>query len=216
MGLAVSVGVVAELVGDDAEWAAELAEELRQELDNLSAAVAAEGVTWREPYDRPAAPRRENSGSFPYSWLHYLRRVLAMVDDGKPVTPVMDEGLTAEDEAQIEELTMMFESHLLCHSDDAGYYIPVELDAPLFLPEDSGVAGGGMVGSSQGLLEELRRCASALDIRLDGDGSLPDGEAARLVNPPDDADYRIESIVWLTLHEACRSSIAGGHAILFQ
>ncbi len=210
MGLGVGVGVLAEV--DDEEEAAEY----RVEFDALSAALAAEGVSWREPEGVTVPPMRENFGGFPYSWLHFLRRVLALVDDGQPVTPVAGPELSAEDDAQINELAIMFESHLVCHSDCDGYYIPVDFKCPLFLPEEAGVAGGGMVGSSQGLLTELRRCAPAIGIRLDDDGSLSDVEAARLCKLSDGADYAVESIVWLTLHEACRVSIASGCAIVYR
>ena len=40
---------------------------------------------------------------------------------------------------------------------------PLPLPDPLFLDEDA-VSGGGMVGSSQGLLDELRRVAAPLGI----------------------------------------------------
>ena len=50
----------------------------------------------------------------------------------------------------------MFASHLLCHADYAGYYIPVDFADPLFLPEEAKIGGAGMVGSSQQLLAELR------------------------------------------------------------
>lgn len=109
----------------------------------------------------------------------------------------------------------MLDSHLLCHSDCEGYYVPVAFDEPLFLPPDAGVAGGGMVGSSQGLLDELRGCAPALGIALDG-GELTDDEARRVGDLPETDPFMIEASVWLTLHEACRASIAGGHAIVFR
>ncbi|MFC7484968.1 hypothetical protein ACFQX7_39850 [Luedemannella flava] len=53
------------------------------ELRTLSDALAEEGVTWSEP----ATTDESFSAGFPYSWLHHLRRVLALVDRDLPVTP---------------------------------------------------------------------------------------------------------------------------------
>jgi hypothetical protein len=210
MGLAISVGIEPELADDEKELA-----EARAMFEGLSAALAAEGVIWTEPIGAPVPPSRAPALSFPYSWLHYLRRVYALVSIGRPVTPVDGPDERDRDNDAVEDETVMFSSHLLCHSDCEGYYVPVDFNEPLFLTEESGVAGGGMVGSSQGLRAELRRCAPAIGIRLTPDGSLPDAEAERLADLPEDASYFIESTVWLTLHEACEVSIASGHAIEF-
>jgi hypothetical protein len=211
MGLAVSVGIMAEMlsIGEDEGVA-----HFRADFDRLSAALAADGVDWREPESADVPPMRQHAGSFPYSYLHYLRRTFALLQRGEPVTPVASPDELDRDEHKVSDETTMMSSHLLCHSDCEGYYVPVDFPEPLFLPEDAGIEGGGMVGSSQGLRAELVRCAPALGIRLD-DGSLPDEEAARLYDIPDEADFGIETVVWLTLYEATRVSIARGHAIVF-
>jgi hypothetical protein len=64
--------------------------------------------------------------------------------------------------------TSVLASHLLCHSDAGGYYVPVDFGDPLFLPEEAEVRGAGMVGSSQGLLAELAGIASPLGISPGG------------------------------------------------
>ncbi|MFD1325107.1 hypothetical protein [Micromonospora sonneratiae] len=209
MGLAIVVGVLANVIDE------EEIEEVRAELDNLSAALAKEGVDWREPEGLPTLSIRSTVSSFPYSWLHYLRRVLALVKQGRPVTAVDGRNGLDRDRSIIEDEMMMFDSHLLCHSDCEGYYVPVPFQAPVFLPEEAGVAGGGMVGSSQGLLAELLRCAPAIGIQL-VDGALADDEARRIEERPDSHQFAIESTVWLGLYEACRASIADGHAIVFS
>ncbi|MEV6302163.1 hypothetical protein AB0M02_22295 [Actinoplanes sp. NPDC051861] len=147
--------------------------------------------------------------------MHYLRRVYALANQGKPVTPVADHAERDRDNDVVEDEALMFESHLLCHSDCDGFYVPVAFDFPVFVSGTDDF-GGGMIGSSQGLLAELRRCAPAIGIRLEPDGELSDEEAERIGGLEDDAPFHIESVVWLTLHEACRESIAGGHAIAFQ
>lgn len=47
-------------------------------------------------------------------------------------------------------------------------------------------------------------------------GELTDDEARRLGELPDTDPFAVEAAVWLTLHEACRASIAGGHAIVLR
>ncbi len=208
MGLDVAVGVLA---GESEFGVAHL----RGELDGLSAALAGSGVQWSEPAGPPVRSGRAPLRGFPYSWLHTLRRVYVLDRQDLPLTPLGERGMSDKDMAAIDDEASMLDSHLLCHSDSEGYYVPVAFDEPIFLPRDAGVAGGGMVGSSQGLLDELRGCAPALGIALQG-GELTDDEARRVAELPDDDPFAVETAVWLTLHEACRTSIAGGHAIVFQ
>jgi len=92
--------------------------------------------------------------------------------------------------------------------------VPVDLSGPVFLPDGSGVSGRGVVGSSRGLLRALQRCVGSLGIALDDDGTLADAEAARVADRPDDHLFAVEPVVWLALHEACRASIASGHAVV--
>ncbi|MFV2020463.1 hypothetical protein [Micromonospora sp. LOL_023] len=212
MSLAVTVGITTALSGIDEARAARS----RAALDQLSAALSAEGVDWQERYDATVPAMRPHVRSFPASQLHRLRRVLALVDLSEPVAPIVGADGLASDREQIDDQAALLESHLLCHSDREGYYVPVDFGDPLFLPAEAEVAGGGLVGSSQGLLAELRRCAPAIGVRLSPAGELPDTEAARLFAVPDDADFAVETQVWLTLHETCRASIACGRAVVFH
>ncbi|NKY38619.1 hypothetical protein [Cellulomonas septica] len=129
------------------------------------------------------------------------------------MTPVDSREAYERGQALVREEAAMLSSHLICHSAAEGYFVPVDLSGPVILPDGSGVAGGGVVGSSHGLLRELQRCAGSLDIALDDDGTLVDAEAARVAARPDDHPA-VESVVWLALHEACRASIASGHAVV--
>lgn len=208
MGLGITVGVLADETDEEGLAGA------RAGLDALSTALAGSGVQWREP-DGPAAAGRASLSGFPYSWLHHLRRIYALDRQELPVTPVGARGALDADRAVVDDEASMLDSHLLCHSDCEGYYVPVAFDEPLFLPPKANVAGGGMVGSSQELLAELRGCAAAIGITL-VDGRLTDDDAHRIGDLPESDPFMIESAVWLTLHEACLSSIAGGHAIVFQ
>lgn len=210
MGLSITVGMLRSVAGD-----AEGVAYFRDAFDALAAALARAGHPgWREP-DVARPRRRPAIDSFPYSFLHYLRRAYALVLRGRPVTPVAGR-LTEADEELILDETSMLSSHLLCHSDTAGYYVPLALGDPLFLDEGERVAGGGMVGSSRALLAELRQVAPAIGVRLEPDGSLSDAEARRLYDTADDHPFSREQTVWLTLHEACVDSLATGAAIVFH
>lgn len=218
MGLAISVGIVASCASDE-----EGAAYYRAQLDGLSAALAQEGVSWREPEEtvwrgpQSTPPSmRSHGSSFPYGYLHRLRRVFALVRRHEPVTPISSREELAQDEHKVLDEGSLLDSHLLCHADNGGFYVPADLDDPLFLPEEFGVAGYGMVGSSRNLLVELRECAPVIGIRLEKDGRLSDAEAARVFALPPSAPFETESVVWLTLHEACRASISTGHAIVFH
>ncbi|OEJ36476.1 hypothetical protein [Streptomyces agglomeratus] len=109
----------------------------------------------------------------------------------------------------------MFSVHLLCHADNGGYYVPVDMGEPLFLPEEEEVLGYGMLGSSQRLRSELVWLAPGIDIHPDGDERLSRAEQAKLVDIPPTDPFEPEKFAWAQLHAACQSSIASGHAIVF-
>jgi len=191
MGLAISVGMLDE---DEA---------YREMFDELAASLAQAGIAgYREP-ERVPDTMRAHCDSFPYSFLHYLRRCYALLREGKPITVAED-----ADDDLVEELSIDSSSHLLCHSDAEGYYVPVDFDEPLFSDEES-------IGSSQRLLAELREVGPHIGVKLEADGALSDAEAARLAGY-DDGPFWREITVWLTLHEACVASIAHGTAIVFS
>lgn len=211
MGLGVTVGVLEAFAGDEDALA-----HFRKQFTLLETALAEQGrAGYREP-ERVIRVGRPTVDSFPYSFLHYLRRAYALFVSGKTVTPAADEEALERDAAVVEDEASMLSSHLLCHSDCDGYYVPVQFPDPLFVDEALGVAGGGMVGSTQRLFSELLRVAPAIGVRISADGSLSDSEARRLYDLGDDHPFFREQVVWLTLHEACRDSLATGAAIVFH
>ncbi|MFD8708059.1 hypothetical protein ACFV1W_36690 [Kitasatospora sp. NPDC059648] len=194
MGLSISVG----LLGTP---------ELRDDAEVLHRALGAEGVVWREPVAAPGGPAEVFSAGFPYSYLAGLRRVYVLHRLGEPVTGAR--GVSREQyEADLElvdDETVMFDSHLLCHADHAGYYVPAEsaFEDPLFLPEEADVPGAGMVGSSGALLAELQGFAAAIGIRPAADGSLDPAESRRLEALPGDDPFEPEVFAWHQLFRAC-------------
>jgi hypothetical protein len=210
MGLAISVGN--PFLGDD-----EGEQRYRLRMEGLRDALAGRGVEWSEPDTvPPPSAMRKHISSFPYRYLHYLRRAYALDYLGIPVTPAASYDEVQRADHQIEDATLGLSSHLLCHADQSGYYVPAEFDDPLFL--DESIDGAGMVGSSPGLLDELQRVAPLIGVELADGDELPDAEAARLFGSDvDEANpFGIEQTVWLTLHEACRASIAHGNAVVFH
>ncbi|HEY1068124.1 MAG TPA: hypothetical protein VGE52_18520 [Pirellulales bacterium] len=210
MGLAVSVGMLADLNvhdPDGARW-------LREALTKVNSVLEENRLpTHSEPEALPALNNRAQVGSYPYSFLHHLRRfaVYALNPDWKPKAFPKSKN-PANDPAVFDEMAML-SSHLLCHSDSEGFYVPIEFDDPLFA--DEGAIPGGMLGSSQRLLKELRDVAPKLGITLI-DGTLSDAEADR-INSVINAEGRfwIEQTAWLSLFEAARLSIDHRTAICF-
>ena len=125
-----------------------------------------------------------------------------------PLSPDDDGG----DDSLIAPLTNRLTSHLLCHSDAEGMYVPIDFERVLV---DESLPGG-YLGSTQRLMRELITVAPHLDITLVGD-ELPDAEADAIneelhSQPP----FFRERTVWLSLYEAARLSLEHGAAIAFQ
>ncbi len=213
MGLAISIGMIEQMGRLDAEGA----EYFTRAFERVNQALTRRGLpTWEEPTQLNAR-RRRGVGSFPYAFLHYLRRAYVIRHDhpGQVIPPVGPEGLQATAE-RVEDATLMFDSHLLCHSDAEGFYVPVPFPEPLFADPDEHLPGG-MVGSSHSLLRELRLLAPALGIDLDPDGDLSDEDALRLVTTSDAEQHPLwrEHLVWFALFESARLSILHSTAIVF-
>jgi hypothetical protein len=120
MGLAVTVGLLSDLLENDPEGA----EWLKEALQSANSLLAANKLP---SHVEPTVPFRDPSrcslDSYPYSFLHYLRRIYAHVsrDPSWPPQPVKDDEDPAE-EPVVQEETMQMQSHLLCHSDAEGFY----------------------------------------------------------------------------------------------
>ncbi|WP_328397385.1 hypothetical protein [Nocardia sp. NBC_00416] len=192
-------------------------DEVRNDLRALNELLAGEGLPIHdEPTAVGSATSRSLLGSVPYSFVHYLRRAYARAHEypDQPLAPVA-EGEDPADDSAVDALTYMFESHLLCHSDCEGYYVPVEFDEVLY-PDDELGLPGTMVGSSTGLLRELVYVATYLGITL-VDGELPDSEIERLHREHAAAEHPLyrERETWLLFYEAARVSVANSTVITF-
>ena len=151
MGLAIEVGMLADLVDHDVEGAAWT----RESFAKVNEVLQKNGLpVHNEPETLPVIRSRAELAGYPYSFLHYLRRFYACsrVDPDWAPTPVADNDDPSLDPAVEEEMFMM-SSHLLCHSDSEGFYMPIDFDDIIF--DDVESVPGGMLGSSYRLMEEL-------------------------------------------------------------
>ncbi|MER8188634.1 hypothetical protein [Kitasatospora sp. NPDC094015] len=214
MGLFITVGLLEDLASHDPEGLAHH----RDAFARLSAALAAVGIDWQEPEISDPPVIAAVLAGFPYDHLTHLRRAFVLSEYGEPVTSALetDPAQYDRDRRKIDDETAVLASHLLCHADDSGYYVPVDFDDPLFLGPEAGVDGHGMVGSSQRLLAELVRLAPSLGIHLDAAGTLPAAEASILAGLRTGEPFVAEKFIWHQLYRACRASMADGHAIVFH
>ena len=191
--------------------------------DQINAVLAEHGIHARyaPPKGDPLAARKAayledmreyGNVSMPYSFLHYLRRfaVRLRLDSSWTPTPIDDPDEDEVYRSFLEDYfdtTELLTSHLVCHSDTEGFYVPIDFQEVIFdmsLP-------GRLLGSSVRLLDELRALAAPLGVRFDGD--RPD-----LVDRPieEDVPYFRELESWLCLYEAARLSVAFKSAIVFS
>ncbi len=214
MGLAVEIGVLADLAINDPEGAGWFSDSFKGVNEVLAENDLPEHI---EPKELPELKRRSALNSFPYSFIHHLRRVYARVVNDLDWIPV--EVSDGEDPARdpfVEEESMMFSSHLLCHSDAEGFYLPIDFDEVLIDETDQQRIPGGLVGSSYRLRDELTEIAPKLDIKLNGN-QLSDDEAKKLNELiGSEENLHIEKLVWITLFEAARLSIEFKTAICFS
>jgi hypothetical protein len=208
MGLAVGIGLLEDLERNDSEGA----EWLRRDLARLDVVLAENGLPAHVEPETFARPMFELQGactSFPYSFLHYLRRAFAHVREGLPVPD--DEQIRAEHESVVDDAGSMLDSHLLVHSDAEGYYVPVEIGDPIFdddLP-------GSMLGSSQALLRELIEVAPHIGVTLADGRPIPEC-IAEIRAIEDSGPFWRERVVWDTLFEAATLSVAHHTLIAFH
>ena len=213
MSLEIEVGALASC--DSAEDPDTL-EYLTRDFELINRALRDAGVALHvEPRVLPELEWRSTYTGFPYSYIHYLRRVVAhaLQDADWRATPLAPEEDPTEDPLLLRELESL-RSHVICHSDVDGYYVPVDFASPI-VRDDENTHVGLVLGSSQRVLHELGRAAPALGIELQ-DGRLSDKEAARIAAEGDESrPLFIEKIVWLTLYEAARLSVEHRTAIRF-
>lgn len=212
MGLSILVGPLAQALMDDSE----AADHVRGDFAAINDLLRDNRIPMHsEPEELPPIMSRCAIDAFPYSFLHNLRRVYANLEVNPRWKPSgAGESFDPSTDRVTQKQTMQLVSHLLCHSDAEGYYIPIDFKD--VLGDETGRIPGGIVCSSYQLREELIRIAPALTIRLDGQ-TLSNAEADKINVAAESAndDLWIERLVWLALFEAARLSIEHKAAICF-
>ncbi len=229
MGLALEVGILADLDLNDPEGAAHFG----QSFECLNKYLEATGLP---RHDEPRDCDVWSGDMYGYSGLHYLRRTAAYLDssgrlpapgnDSSADDPVLDAYFNTVLDLKPSVMRRLFEKrrsfsrrfdHLIVHSDAEGFYLPAALPEVLVVPAEYQIPGS-MVGSAPRLLDELDRLAQALEIpdHLDStsdalwEAADSQGEGSSLWQ-----QYGIESFSCVVLREACRHSLRTGAAIVF-
>lgn len=241
MGLALSVGMLADLLVNDEEGAAWLEEDLAK----LNGVLARAGLA---PHAEPRETDIFSAGTYGYSGLHYLRRCAAHLHFAGALPSTERDGDAVQDVHYVR-YSNEFESenaalepgdfarpsqrrfdHLIMHSDAEGYYIPQRFERVLI----AGDQAYGWIGSSYALLEECERLAAALQLPA---SLLADGEDLEFGNAIDAAQKsrgglltglfkpKRDNALWRThpiaamlcakLHNAASHSLRTGAAVVF-
>jgi hypothetical protein len=208
MGLGIDVGALASASGADPETA----EVLRADFAVIAKLLQENGLPpHHEPESLPPIRSRAPSGSLPYAWLPYFGRAIAYARQAPNEFTPLGRGDPAADRRLDRERSVAMDSHIICHSDCEGYYVPVDFRDPIY--DDRAV--GRVLGSSQRVLAELVLAAPLLGIPLRS-GELSDEAAREIAEELEGAHpcWR-ERRVWLKFFEAARNSVAFGTAIVF-
>jgi hypothetical protein len=209
MGLGIGVGALASVSGADPE----AAEVIRADFAAIATVLQENGLPpHHEPESLPPIRSRAAPGSLGYNWLPYFARAIAYARQAPTEFTQVGREDPAKDKRLDRERSVKMDSHIICHSDCEGYYVPVDFPDPIY---DDRICGG-VLGSSQRALAELVLAASLLGIPLRG-GELSDEAARVIAEEPEGAHlcWR-ERQVWLKFFEAARNSIAIGTAIVFD
>jgi hypothetical protein len=212
MGLSLSVGALAYYRIHDPEGAAHL----RKAVASANRTLTANGLPRHiEPEDLPPIPERFDVGSLPYGWFDRLRRVVAYARNcPKKLKPLRKGKDASEDRWVVHELCTL-ESHLICHSDCDGLYVPVDFDTPLYSEKGSDIAYMGL-GSSVAGLRELVQVAPLLDIELE-DERLDEKLGRRICREKANTHpFEVERKTWLAFFEAFSQSIEYKSVVVFN
>ncbi len=210
MSLAISVGVLTGGLDSDA---ARFDQKNFQKINKLLAAN--ELPLHEEPTSLPRMAWRGELTSFPYAWTPYLLRAVAFAMRApREFVPVAEGEDPAKHKRIDAELYTFAESHLICHSQTEGYFVPIDFELPLADNRKGGLTGR-LLGSSQQAFKELVKTAPLLSIPLQG-RTLSDSDAEIIAHEPDDSHpCWFEGKVWLAMFEAFCCSVNHQCAVVY-
>ena len=188
----------------------------------LAATAALAGCNNKKPEDKPAAapaPHVEpatidvamlpHAHALPYRWLHQLRRAFAHPRADAPAFAPAPLDFAPDVDPLLAREADHADSHLCCHADAEGYYLPRPL--PALLADDA----GGLIGSAVALLDELRAVAPLLDIPVT-DAGVTSAVAYSLLEADALDPLRGERIAWGALWATATASVASGALLVFR
>ncbi len=219
MGLAVQVGILADLRSTDRQGY----EHHKRQLAQVGECLRRSGLPPHVEPEDVVVSAWDLAGYWP---LHCLRRLAAWVnlegrlpppgDEDSSEDPLVERYYDFERGCRDGQPLVSFD-HLIFHSDVEGYYVPVDFPEVLFPDEDLEI-DGGMVGSVQRLLAECELLARVLELPEDPDpASLDLAKAAGSQGQGDSRwqQYGVESLACATLLAAARAALERGTAIVF-
>jgi hypothetical protein len=206
VGLSISVGRLAWCIAEGCEE--EEIEHARDDIREINRILAENDLPAHvEPEKLPPFRDRCRGVGLPYTMIHHLRRAVAYARQApKEFVPPM-KGDPTRDPRIDRELSVLMDSHLICHSDGDGFYVPIDFEEPLYYD-------GGVLGSCQAAVRELVLVAPLLRIRL-RKGKLSDAGAEEINDDPKSHPLKTERYVWLKLFERFRYSIEAGAVVTF-
>jgi hypothetical protein len=160
----------------------------------------------------------------PYAWFGILRRAMALTLAGVPVTPrepyevppdapllhraYAANGIQLWEAELINGVVEELGSHLICHGDSEGWYIPRPLREPVYVDD------AGWIGATGNLLSELRQLAPSLGIPLEE--GLPSAATLDAIDNEEGEDgLEIDRLAWAILFDNARLAYAHGAILLF-
>lgn len=186
----------------------------RKQFREVNRVLAAHGLPPHvEPETLPTLKSRSDLNRMPYSWIHYLRRAYAYARQAPHEFAPLPEGQSPTADRRLDaEMYTFAESHLVCHSDTEGYYVPIDFPEPIGDSRKKSLIGN-VIGSSQGAMRELIKTAPLLGIPVEN-GVLPDAVADE-INAEEDGPLYIERKAWLLLFDALSHSLEHKAAVAF-
>ncbi|HVK77847.1 MAG TPA: hypothetical protein VM734_31290 [Kofleriaceae bacterium] len=227
MGLNISVGALADELENDPEGK----EHLREQLGLVNVVLAKAGLP---AHAEPERCEGWGAEMFGYSGVHYLRRIAAHLElrgtlpgpgnsdaSKDPVVAAYYDIATGTARGLKRLLgkpkprRQSFD-HLILHSDAEGFYVPIDFEDVLYADRALPLAGG-MIGSSQRLLDECTRLRDALGIPedVDPDGDLLWEAADRQGEGTGWERYGVEAFTCVRLLHGAKLSVERGAALVF-
>lgn len=214
MGLSVEVNFLGYLIKDNDQGSVSW---FREELKKINHLLEQNSLPVHlEPEEYLNLSYRTPITSFPYGFVHHLRRAVAFARNG--ATQYCSVSDDADDLIRNEfmdiEVLEKIDSHIICHSDCEGYYLPIEFNEIIFGDDDFPITGG-MLCSSSMALQELILTAPLIGIKLDENNQPDDREFTRLEKDDEGSECWRERIVWLAFYEAFKYSLEFQTAVVF-